>query len=257
MKLTLLLFLLFNTTLFAQDDDSISLEEVNIKNKSKYITLKSYFRSWIIKNDTLTDYVDGEAIYLYPKEEFKNKLNVKKNVLQYRNFYDPNKELNKKIIQISFMNDYYGYWNIPEYRTYKTVKITDNSYDILNRSDSVIGNYYTGNEIDSLQTSSNYSYKKNIKVAFTKKEKWYKNKLPLSFSFIQNETLLDDKKKIVTEIFISKPTTSLNFGDLKKYKLINFNKSKYHEEYWTNYLRDYPLSLEFQEKLKHLKLRKD
>ena len=72
MKYLSLLFLLFSSTLFCQKDDIINLNEVNIQNKTKYILLKSYFRSWIVKNDSLTDFVDGEAYYLYPKEEFKD-----------------------------------------------------------------------------------------------------------------------------------------------------------------------------------------
>ena len=252
MKYLSLLFLLFSSTLFCQKDDIINLNEVNIQNKTKYILLKSYFRSWIVKNDSLTDFVDGEAYYLYPKEEFKDKLKVKRYVLQYRNFYNPEIKGNNKKTQVSIMNDYYGFWNIPScnrHEKYKKVEISKDNFDIYNSRDSIIGKYYQGIENDSINFVLNFSRKKNIKISLSNLGKWDKKGIPQSFTLIQNEDLFGSKKEIVTEIFITKELLSDFDNGRKKYNSINFNTSNYYNNYWGNYLIGYPLPLEIVNKL--------
>lgn len=261
MKYFLAILIVLSIKTLGQNKDSIiSLESVTIKNNSKFLVLKSYFRSWIIENEKLVDYIDGESFFLYPKKDYRKQENIKSYILNYRNFFNQEENLNQKNISISFKSNYYGDWKIPKYNVFENRKtlhreeILKNQFNIYNHSDSLVGSYIYGDDIDSLKSEINYTFKKNINVNLKRFEKWDKNEVPISIVLKQKEKFLKNKKEIFTEIFILK--SNYNYLENKKYyKNIDFNISKYQNQYWDDYLIKFPLPKEISEKLKLLKER--
>ncbi|MGV0970674.1 hypothetical protein ACTS9M_15990 [Empedobacter sp. ULE_I136] len=255
-----ILIVLSIKTLGQNEDSTISLEQVSIKSNSKFLVLNSYFRSWIIEDEKLVDYIDGESYFLYPKKDYKKKENIKSYILNYRNFFSPEENLSKKNISISFKNNYYGYWKIPKFNILEGRKnlykkeLDNNSFSIYNENDSLVGNYFNGNDIDSITININYSLKKDMNVSLLRKEHWNMAGKPIYILLKQNESFFKTNRIIYTEIFVLDYNKN-NTDNKKNIKSIDFNSSIYQYNYWEEYLKIYPLPKEVSDGLKNLKER--